>query len=125
MRNLLDVNLLIALVWESHIHHAKAGAWFTGKRVVVCPLTQLGFLRLSTNKKVLNIPMRDARTALERFISENKVDTLAADLDALESHPRTSEEVTDHYLADLAVKHGLKLATLDANLKHPSVELVN
>jgi hypothetical protein len=38
--------------------------------------------------------------------------------------PKTSSQVTDRYLADLAAKHGLKFATLDGQLKHPAVELV-
>jgi predicted nucleic acid-binding protein len=42
----------------------------------------------------------------------------------LESHPRTSEQVTDHYLANLAAKHGLGLATFDKKLRHPSAEQV-
>jgi predicted nucleic acid-binding protein len=42
----------------------------------------------------------------------------------MKSHGRTSDHVTDHYLADLAAKHGLKLATFDGQLEHPSVELV-
>jgi predicted nucleic acid-binding protein len=58
-------------------------------------------------------------------LPERKVERITDDLDALESHPGKSDEVTDHYLADLAGKHGLKLATFDQGLKHASVELVN
>jgi hypothetical protein len=50
---------------------------------------------------------------------------ISDDLDPLSSHPKTASQVTDHYLADLASKHGLKLATLDAGIKHPSAELVS
>ena len=39
---------------------------------------------------------------------------IADDLPALESHPRTSNEVTDCYLAELASRHRMKLATMDA-----------
>lgn len=44
------------------------------------------------------------------------------DLPALESSPETSAQVTDIYLAELASRHGMKLATLDASIKHPAVE---
>ena len=36
----------------------------------------------------------------------------------------TAEQVTDHYLAALAARHGFKLATLDAGINHPAVETV-
>ena len=35
-----------------------------------------------------------------------------------------SDQVTDFYLASLAEKHGMKLATLDEHIKHPAVVLV-
>jgi len=36
----------------------------------------------------------------------------------------SSGHVTDHYLADLADKHGCKLATLDQGLKHRATVIV-
>jgi hypothetical protein len=33
--------------------------------------------------------------------------------------------LTDCYLADLAGKHGFKLATLDTGIKHRAVELIS
>ena len=68
--------------------------------------------------------MADARRGLEKFAEERNAERIPDDLPALDSHPRKSDEVTDHYLADLAAKHGLKLATLDGQLKHPSVEVI-
>jgi len=38
-----------------------------GKKIVLCPLCELGFLRISTNKKVMNAPMEKARELLEHF----------------------------------------------------------
>jgi predicted nucleic acid-binding protein len=96
MKHLLDVNVLLAAVWENHPHHGKA----------------------------IGAPMGRAREALERFATQAKVERIPDDLPALESHPRTSNEVTDHYLADLAAKHGLKLATFDAELRHGASELI-
>ena len=68
--------------------------------------------------------MADARTGLEKFLNERNAARIPDDLPALDSKPATSEQVTDHYLADLAAKHGLKLATLDMGIKHTAVELV-
>ena len=70
--------------------------------------------------------MDRTRELLDRFIKEHSADRIADDLPALESrHARTAEDVTDHYLADLAAKHGFKLATFDGRIKHPAVELVS
>ena len=68
--------------------------------------------------------MAGVRQSLEEFVAERKAERIPDDLPALDSHPKTSDQVTDHYLADLAAKHGLKLATLDLQLKHPSAELL-
>ena len=65
--------------------------------------------------------MEQARSLLERFLAERGVERIADDLPALNSNPKTSEQVTDNYLADLAAKHGFKLATLDRQLSHPQV----
>jgi hypothetical protein len=73
----------------------------------------------------MEFDMKHARTSLERFVRERQTEWIADDLPALKSHPAKTDQVTDHYLADLASKHGLKLATLDGQLKHPSVELVS
>ena len=99
-------------------------AWLSANpQIVLCPLSELGFLRISTLAK-FGFPMAAARQALDSLASQFKVERITDDLAALDSHPGTSDQVTDHYLADLAAKHGLKLATLDGHIKHPSVELV-
>jgi toxin-antitoxin system PIN domain toxin len=124
VRHLLDVNLLLAAIWANHPHHDKAFAWLSGKSVMLCPLSELGFLRISTNKKVINAPMEKARNLLNQFATDRRAVRIAADLPALESHPGKSEDVTDHYLADLAIRHGARLATLDKNLAHSSVDVI-
>ena len=68
--------------------------------------------------------MADARTLLENFLASYRATRIADDLPALDSRPTTSAQVTDHYLADLAAKHGIKFATLDTGIKHAAVELV-
>ncbi len=49
-----DINLRLALAFESHVHHGRAKNWFDGTtndRCFFCRLTQQGFLRLATNSK--------------------------------------------------------------------------
>jgi predicted nucleic acid-binding protein len=121
---LLDVNVLLAAIWAHHSRHAETFAWLEDKEIVLCPLSELGFLRISAHKKAIGIPMEKARTGLATFRKERNAVWIAADLPALNSKADTSEEVTDNYLAELAAKHGHKLATLDEGIKHPSAQLV-
>jgi len=126
MKHLLDVNLLIAGIVQSHSQHAQAHAWLAGRQIVLCPIVELGFLRISTNNRSgIGLTMEQARERLERFAALRHADRVPDDLPALASHARTHDQVTDHYLADLAAKHGFKLATLDAQINHPSAELIS
>lgn len=125
MTYLLDVNVLLAAIWDDHPLHKRAFEGIRGKAIAICPLAELGFLRISTNPKAtINAPMEKARELLQRFTQERGASRIADDLPALESKPTKSEEVTDSYLAELAERHGMKFATMDGNIKHPSVTLI-
>jgi toxin-antitoxin system PIN domain toxin len=61
---LLDVNLLVALAWPNHVHHAAALGWFRRNQATgwaTCPLTQSGFVRVSSNSAMVS----DARSPQE------------------------------------------------------------
>ena len=61
MRALLDVNILIALNDEGHIHHLTASRWLAQHMHLgwaSCPLTQNGMLRI--------LPIADRRRADHR-----------------------------------------------------------
>jgi toxin-antitoxin system PIN domain toxin len=124
VKYLLDINVLLAAIWAQHPQYAIADAWLKGKSVVVCPISELGFIRISSNPKAIGAPMKDARKALEAFLAETKAARLMDDLPALGSHATTSDQVTDQYLAALAERHGCKLATLDRAIQHPAVEYI-
>lgn len=128
---LLDANLLIALAWPQHVHHAQAHEWFAnvGRAAwATCPLTELAFIRISSNPKIIPqaVTPREALTMLmkitglpgHRFWSDEVTPTKAATFDslALVGH----RQVTDAYLLALAQHHKGKLATLDRGV----VELV-
>jgi hypothetical protein len=56
MTYLLDVNVLIAMAWPSHIHHRTAREWFLAKGAkawATSPITQCGFVRISSNLKII------------------------------------------------------------------------
>ncbi len=124
MKYLLDVNALIAAIWRNHPDHATTDAWLTGKELATCPISQLGFLRVSTNPKALNADMTTTRQLLEAFLHNHEPQFVADDLSPLKSGAQKSEQVTDHYLVDLAASKGMKLATLDEGISHQAVELI-
>jgi predicted nucleic acid-binding protein len=125
MKHLLDTNVLLAALISTHPHHAKAFAWLAGRHIVLCPTTELGFLRIGCHKKAYALPLPGLRQTLSRFASQRKADWIADDLPALDSKTaRNAEDITDHYLAELAVKHGLKLATFDRRIRHAAVEII-
>src|ERR1039458_9333871 len=125
MTHLLDVNVLLAAIWEEHPLHTRAFKWLNAKSIALCPLAELGFIRISTHPKAsFNAPMDKTRELLQKFIAERKAGRIPDDLPALDSNPQKSAEVTDNYLGDLAARHGLKLATLDGNIAPPDAVLV-
>ena len=124
---LLDANLLIALTHSSHVHHAVAQQWFEQARrrqFATCALTQLAFVRLSSNPRVAgaNISPVQAMAALAAWTAHPGhvfwPDILApVDLPVLNSPAVVGHrQVTDAYLLGLASGYKQKLATLDRAL---------
>ena len=69
---LLDTNVLIALAWPNHVHHREALAWFGAKAAGgfrTCPITQTGFVRISSNPAFTANPPRpgEAIALLQRI----------------------------------------------------------
>jgi toxin-antitoxin system PIN domain toxin len=118
---LLDINVLLALAWPNHIHHREAEAWFLDhavNRFRTCPLTQIGFVRISSNPAFT--PEAAAPSgALDLLHSITQlpghqfwVDDI--ELGACTSSPLTGHrQVVDLYLMKLAAAHGGIFATLD------------
>jgi uncharacterized protein len=124
VKYLLDVNALLAAIIANHPHHAAADRWLLHKQLVTCPLSELGFIRVSTNPKAYGYSMALARQALQGFIAAHHAEFIPADLPALASAPSSSPEVTNAYLAELADRARMKLATFDANIKHTATEVI-
>ena len=124
MKYLLDVSTLVALLWREHADHAKTRTWASGKKLAVCPFTELGFLRVVTSP-AFHATMTDAREVLESFLAQEKPEFIPADIRALEGEAApSSSKTTDWYLANLARTHGMKWATLDTRANHPARALV-
>ena len=128
MTYLLDLNLLIALAWPSHVHHRAAQEWFrqTGKQNwASSPLTQTGFIRISSNPKFIDgaVTPKEAVALLEKATKLGHHQFWPDDLDITStstiptSHLLGHQQVTDAYLLGLAIDRKGKLATLDASLR--------
>jgi hypothetical protein len=65
------------------------------------------------------------RKALRDWRSKRKPVFVACDLEGIAMDlPTASSRTMDYYLACLAAKHGMKLATLDQDVKHPAAFLI-
>jgi predicted nucleic acid-binding protein len=130
-RCLLDVNVLVSLLWEEHSLHARANAWFAREKPEVhgCVFTELSFLRVSMADKTIAASFADAQAVLAQFIATlgshyHFIDRLPP-ASLLQAQPVISQkQVSDWYLCELAKLHGLRLATLDAGIKHPQAVLI-
>ena len=123
MTYLLDVSTLLALLWENHVNHSRVKAWESKEQIALCPITELGFLRIST--QAFNATMEDARRSLSTWLARRKPEFIPCDERALAGRPApTGGRTTDFYLAHLADAHGMKLVTLDEDITHPSAFLV-
>jgi uncharacterized protein len=121
---LLDVNALVALAWDSHVHHAAMRAWFETKGSAgwaTCPVTESGFVRVSSNPIVLPsaIGVDAARGVLSalrahpghRFLVDD-VSMSDSDAPAIAGY----RQVTDAHLLTLARRRGVRLVTFDAGI---------
>ena len=126
--HLLDVNVLLALAWPNHQFHAAARRWFEAQAAhgwATCAITELGFIRLSSNPAFSRhaVVPAEAAALLATMTSHTEhrfVDVLPPCTDGkfvevlarLLGHRQT----TDAYLLALASHHELRLATFDGKL---------
>ena len=123
---LLDTNILLALAWPNHVHHPEVRTWFREKgadRFRTCPLTQTGFVRISSNPRFTAEAVQpvDALALLRKVCAmpghEFWPDDLSlAEAPAAMSHLAGHRQVTDAYLLALVVSRDGILATLDRGL---------
>ena len=121
---LLDVNALVALAWDSHVHHTRMRSWFTANSSAgwaTCPITESGFVRVSANPKVLPsaIGINVAREVLSAFRARPGHRFLVDDVSVCDSDvPAMAgyRQVTDAHLLTLARRRGMRLVTFDASI---------
>lgn len=130
-RNLLDLNVLIALTDSEHIHRRKAERWFlsAGKsNWGVCPLTEAGFIRITTNPSMLASKITTGRaTAILQSLRAHPgyhywpisdAESWVAVTSCFASRITGHQQVTDAYLLGMAIKEDGVLVTFDRGLKY-------
>lgn len=124
---LLDVNVLIALAWPTHVHHVPATEWFLAHHLegwATCPVTESGFVRVSSNRRVISDARSPGEAAhlLARFRAVGghafwpDAVSVADHADALAEGVHGSSAVTDAHLLLLARSHDGQVATFDRGL---------
>jgi toxin-antitoxin system PIN domain toxin len=128
-KNLLDLNVLIALTEPGHDHYRMTQEWFNSSRKGswgVCPLTEAGFIRITTNPAFRPGPrtLEQAIAILQVqkghpdywywVIEESWVTLTAAFADRIFGH----QQVTDAYLLGLAIKENGVLVTFDRGIRY-------
>lgn len=120
---LLDVNVLIALAWPNHVHHAAARRWFDASSSAgwaTTSVTELGFVRVSSNKNLIPAAATPGAAlgvlrALcdlpghEFWPDDTRLVEPPFPVDRLGAH----RQLTDVHLAALAASRKGKLATFD------------
>ena len=131
MRALLDVNVLVALLDQQHVHHQRARNWLEGQSAAgwaSCAITQNGFLRILSQPGYPNpitlkaaIDLLNAATATEYHefwhCSVSLLDPEAFDSSRIHSH----RQVTDAYLLALAAKASGRFVTFDQSISRDAV----
>ncbi len=125
-RHLLDVNGLIALITEDHVHHRVMKDWFEppGLQWALCAFTEAGVLRYLTRQKMLGIRMEVATSILANLAQQASYhyQGISADWQTL-TRPFAKRifghnQITDAYLLGLAVRENLVLVTFDRAMLH-------
>jgi uncharacterized protein len=126
MRALLDINVLIALLDGSHVHHGLVTEWLAHNLDAgwaSCPITQNGCIRLLSQPAYPNaVPvaqvaqrLTDAARHPSHVFWPDTISLLQPD-GVVWDRILGSRQVTDVYLLALAVRHDGRFVTLDRGI---------
>ena len=120
MSFLLDVNALVAGVYEDHEHHFAMRSWLKdnkSEKLTIAPLVATGCLRvlmtISGERKPTSLV-----SAIRSFRDFYNIQTIGDDieLERLGKWIGGAKQVTDAHLLAIAKKNGLKLVTFDKKI---------
>ena len=128
MRALLDVNVLIALLDEAHIHHVQAMSWLERNIQhgwASCPITQNGCIRIMSQPNYPGaLPAAAVAGRLADAASNTDHEFWPNDINLLEkgcldwTRVLGHRQVTDAYLVAMAARHQGRLVTIDRRISH-------
>jgi predicted nucleic acid-binding protein len=124
MRALLDVNALIALLDEEHVHHDAIFEWVNREEVLphgfaTCSITQMGCIRVMSGKGYSKpFEPHEVATKLEHLTrtGHRYLDIPAPCNGRTRWKATTSAQSTDATLLSTAVSHESRLVTFDAGI---------
>jgi predicted nucleic acid-binding protein len=125
MAALLDVNVLVALVMDDHVHHQHAEAWLEHDGIVAgwstCLVAELGVIRVCAQLPASRWP--PARTSRRVRLLKNRPGYRWAVDPGSPAKMReirtatTGAQVGDRYLLGFARRQGVRLVTFDRGIK--------
>jgi toxin-antitoxin system PIN domain toxin len=121
-----DINVWVALASDRHVHHGAAKNWFDGitpREAAFCRITQMGFLRLVTNRHVMGadvVAQREAWRIYQELSRDGRV-VFFHEPSGIESEWRrltqsnsaSTNSWNDAYLAAFASIRDLKVVSFD------------
>ncbi|MDZ7749045.1 MAG: TA system VapC family ribonuclease toxin [Halofilum sp. (in: g-proteobacteria)] len=126
MRALLDANVLIALLDESHTHHGAAMDWLAGEidhGWASCPLTQNACVRIMAQPAYPgDFTPAEVAVRLGEAVADPSHAFWPADVSLLDrarfdwSHILGHRQVSDVYLLQLAVHNSGRFVTFDQHI---------
>ncbi|HEU4982117.1 MAG TPA: TA system VapC family ribonuclease toxin [Acidobacteriaceae bacterium] len=125
-----DVNVWIALTSDQHVHHRAAKRWIEkleADKLAFCRITELGFLRLLTNRHVMGngtLTPAQAWNIYDALRADPRV-VFSPEPPAFSGHWREAGNLisggpnawTDAYLAAFASCEQMTVATFDRRFK--------
>ena len=127
MRELLDINVLIALMDPDHAFHDRAHSWWAvrPRAWASCPLTENGVIRIMASiaySAAAPFTVAEIAARLAQFARQTDHDFWGDSLSLRDArlfdHARilSSRHLTDLYLVALAVEHDGRLVTFDRHV---------
>ncbi|MGO9212157.1 MAG: PIN domain-containing protein [Terriglobales bacterium] len=126
MKNLLDVNALVALGFLQHEFHERVAGWVHAlaskavPQLATCSITELGFVRVLAQAPPYGLTISQARDLLLRLKTAKTLQFTfipdGHDISLLPGWVKTPKQITDGHLAQLAKANAAILATLDSRI---------
>lgn len=135
--NFLDANVWLALLWNRHVHSARALEWFEAsseEKFFFCRFTQVTVLRLLTTEKVMGSETRgmaDTWQLWDRMSEDHRIAFLP-EPSGLEREFRRHSSLqsrspkvwADAYLIAFSALAGTKLVSFDRALAGRSADML-